>query len=130
MAATFAPRASGKQNPAQKGTLLYDIFAYQGWAAAFVGGLLSFNLIFPSDHPDIARLMGMWSVWMLTVPSWRARECAPEEKSALDILFLGMPLLNIALPLVWKSFAFVWTADMVMLFSVYYWKKAQRYLLP
>lgn len=23
-----------------------------------VGGLLSFNLIFPSDHPDIARLMG------------------------------------------------------------------------
>jgi hypothetical protein len=62
-ATTFAPRASGKTpNPAQPGTLLYDIFGYQAWLALFVGGLASFNLIFPSDKPDIARLLGMWSV--------------------------------------------------------------------
>jgi hypothetical protein len=62
-ATTFAPRASGKTpNPAQPGTLLYDIFGYQAWLALFVGGLASFNLIFPSDKPDIARLLGMWLV--------------------------------------------------------------------
>lgn len=57
-------------------------------------------------------------------------QCAPEEKSALDILFLALPLLNITLPLIWKSFPFVWTADMVALLAVYYWKNAQRYLIP
>lgn len=33
-------------------------FPLQAWAALAVGGLLSFNLIFPSDQPDIARLIG------------------------------------------------------------------------
>ena len=97
---------------------------------AIVGGLLSYNLLFPSDHPDIARLLGMWSIWALTVPAWRAKECNPEEKDALNYLFLGMPLLNIALPFVWKSFAFVWTADLVMMLAVYQWKGASRFLLP
>jgi len=132
IATTFAPRASGStgKNQAVKGSLLYEIFVWQGWLSAVAGGLLSFNLLFPSDHPDIARLLGMWSVWMLTVPSWRARECTAEEKDALNVLFLGMPVLNIMLPFVWKSFAFVWSADMVMLFLVYNWKNALRYLLP
>eukprot|EP00983_Pelagomonas_calceolata_P125084 1161180-Pelagomonas_calceolata.AAC.5 len=59
-AATFAPRSStakGK-NPAQKGTVLYDIFEYQAWLALAAGGLLSFNIMFPSDEPSIARLLG------------------------------------------------------------------------
>lgn len=59
-AATFAPRSStakGK-NPAQKGTVLYEIFEYQAWIALAAGGLLSFNILFPSDEPDVARLLG------------------------------------------------------------------------
>lgn len=35
------------------------------------------------------------------------------EKDVLNILFLGVPLLNIILPFIYKSFAFVWSADMV-----------------
>ena len=58
-ATTFAPRAStATQNPAYKGSLLYTVFEVQAWAALAVGGLLSFNLIFPSDHPDVARMLG------------------------------------------------------------------------
>jgi hypothetical protein len=34
------------------------VFEVQAWLALAVGGLLSFNLIFPSDKPDIARLIG------------------------------------------------------------------------
>lgn len=57
---TFAPRSStakGK-NPAVKGSVLYNVFEVQAWLTLVAGGLLSFNLIFPSDEPDIARLMG------------------------------------------------------------------------
>jgi hypothetical protein len=64
-ATTFAPRASGAtgKNPAYRGSVLYNVFEVQAWAALVVGGLLSFNIIFPSDQPDIARLLGMWSIW-------------------------------------------------------------------
>ncbi|EFN57343.1 hypothetical protein CHLNCDRAFT_13259, partial [Chlorella variabilis] len=114
-ATTFAPRASGAtgKNPAYKGSLLYTVFEVQAWAALALGGLLSFNLIFPSDQPDIARLLGMWSIWMFTVPSLRARECTDREKDALNLLFLAIPLLNVTLPFVWKSFPFIFTADCV-----------------
>jgi hypothetical protein len=78
-AATFAPRASGpSKNPAVKGSTLYWIFEVQAWVALAVGGLLSFNVIFPTDDPSIPRLMGMWSIWMFTVPSLRAKECMPK----------------------------------------------------
>jgi hypothetical protein len=67
-AATFAPRASSakQKNPAQPGTKLYSIFETQAYFSMLFGGILSFNLLFPSDHPDIWRLMGMWSVWMFS----------------------------------------------------------------
>ncbi|GLC37410.1 hypothetical protein PLESTB_001590400 [Pleodorina starrii] len=122
-AATFAPRSSTKsKNPAVKGSLLYDIFEYQSWICLVAGGLLSFNIIWPTDEPSIARLLGMWSIWMFTIPSLRAKECTPKEKDALNILFLLVPLMNVALPFVWKSFAFIFTSDVVALGAVYWWK--------
>ncbi|WVZ06264.1 hypothetical protein V8G54_019610 [Vigna mungo] len=66
-AATFAPRAStATKNPAVPGTVLYTVFEVQGYVSMLLGGALSFNLIFPSDEPDIWRLMGMWSIWMFS----------------------------------------------------------------
>lgn len=66
-AATFAPRAStASKNPAVPGTTLYTVFEVQAYASMLVGGALSFNLIFPSNEPDIWRLMGMWSIWMFS----------------------------------------------------------------
>nr|PNR28622.1 hypothetical protein PHYPA_029215 [Physcomitrium patens] len=123
-AATFAPRASSakNKNPAQPGTMLYTIFEVQAYISMLVGGILSFNLLFPSDHPDIWRLMGMWSVWMFTIPSLRARDCPGKEKEALNYLFLAVPLINVTLPLVWKSFAAVWSADVLAFFAMYTWK--------
>jgi hypothetical protein len=124
-ASTFAPRASGstgKPNPAFKGSWLYTVFDVQAWLALVVGGLLSFNVIFPSDEPDIARLMGMWSIWMFTIPSLRARECSQNEKNALNLLFLLVPLANVLLPFVWKNFGFIYGCDVALLFGVFAWK--------
>ncbi len=64
----------------------------------------------------------MWSIWMFTVPSLRARECTAPEKDALNLLFLAIPVLNVTLPFVWKSFAFIWSADVALLAAVLYWK--------
>ena len=64
----------------------------------------------------------MWSVWMFTIPSLRARECTDSEKDWLNYAFLAVPLLNVTLPFVWKSFAFVYSADCVALAAIYYWK--------
>ncbi|XP_074312178.1 protein RESISTANCE TO PHYTOPHTHORA 1, chloroplastic [Silene latifolia] len=122
-AATFAPRAStASKNPAVPGTTLYSIFEIQGYVSMFLGGLLSFNLVFPSNEPDLWRLMGMWSIWMFTIPSLRARDCSTKEKEALNYLFLLIPLLNVIIPFFWKSFAVVWSADTVAFFVMYAWK--------
>jgi hypothetical protein len=109
-----------------KGSLLYDIFEWQAWLSLAVGALLSFNLIWPTDEPSIPRLLGMWSIWMFMVPSLRAKECMPREKDALNLLFVLIPLMNVALPFVWKSFPFIFTADVVAVFATYYFKGVWR----
>lgn len=122
-ASTFAPRAStATKNPAKPGTVLYTVFEVQAYASMLIGGALSFNLIFPSTEPDIWRLMGMWSIWMFTIPSLRARDCSKDEKEALNYLFLLVPLLNVAIPFFLKSFAVVWSADTVAFLGMYAWK--------
>ncbi|CAO2839228.1 unnamed protein product [Amaranthus hypochondriacus] len=122
-ASTFAPRAStATKNPAVPGSTLYKVFEVQGYVSMLLGGVLSFNLIFPSNEPDIWRLMGMWSIWMFTIPSLRARDCSNKEKEALNYLFLLIPLLNVTIPFFWKSFAVVWSADTVAFFLMYAWK--------
>ena len=34
------------------------MFEAQAWLSLAVGGLLSFNLLFPTDQPSIARMLG------------------------------------------------------------------------
>lgn len=122
-AGTFAPRAStARKNPAVPGSTLYTIFEVQGYLSMVFGGALAFNLIFPSSEPDIWRLMGMWSIWMFTIPSLRARDCSKEEKEALNYLFLLIPLVNVILPFYWRSFSVVWSADTLAFIVMYTWK--------
>jgi hypothetical protein len=59
---------------------------------------------------------------MFTIPALRARECSAGEKDALNYLFLLIPILNVSLPFVWKSFAFIYSADVVALAALYAWK--------
>ena len=57
--------------------------------------------------------------WMLAVPSLRARDCPKREKDALNLLFLAIPLVNVALPFVWKSFGIPFAADVALMAAVY-----------
>ena len=38
------------------------------------------------------------------------------------MLFLATPLLNVALPFVWKSFPFIFSADCLLMAGIYAWK--------
>lgn len=67
-------------------------------------------------------MRSMWSIWMFTIPALRARECTAPEKDALNYLFLLIPVMNVALPFVWKSFPFIYSADVVALAGMYAWK--------
>jgi len=64
----------------------------------------------------------MWSIWMFTIPSLRARDCSNKEKEVLNYLFLLIPLINVIIPFFVKSFAVVWSADTVAFFVMYAWK--------
>ena len=59
---------------------------------------------------------------MFTVPSLRARECLPAEKDALNLLFLLIPVMNVALPFAVKDFGFIFSADVVALLGILAWK--------
>ena len=102
--------------------MLYTVFEVQAAISLVVGGLLACNVILPSDEPNIAKLMGMWMAWIITVPSLRARDCDQKEKDALNLLFVAIPLINVAIPIVWKSFAAVYSADVIAMAVVYGWK--------
>ena len=65
----------------------------QAYLSLVAGALLSYNLVLPSDEPNIARLMGMWSIWMFTVPSLRARECDPKVGGTTHKTFISCPIL-------------------------------------
>ena len=102
--------------------MLYNLFTAQGYLSLAVGGLLAFNVVAPSEGPSVMRALGMWSVWMLTVPSLRARACSKAEKDALNLLFVALPLVNVTLPLVAPDFGLVFSADVATMAAVYYLK--------
>ena len=59
---------------------------------------------------------------MLTVPSLRARDCSKAEKDVLNLLFVGLPLINVAIPLVTPDFGLVFSADVAAMAGLYYFK--------
>ena len=61
-------------------------------------------------------------MFLTAIPSLLARDCSKNEKEALNYLFLLVPLLNVIIPFFWKSFAVVWSTDIVTFFGMYAWK--------
>ena len=54
---------------------------------------------FPTVTLDISlRALGFWSFWLFIIPSLRARRPRGWEKLALNIAFLGSPIVTIGAP--------------------------------
>lgn len=54
------------------------------------------------------RVLGFWWWWLFIVPSLRSRRPGGLEKKALDIAFLGTPLISILAPVATKDTAIIW----------------------
>lgn len=98
------------------------------WGCGPFGCSVRFNLFFfffyqdSTFFPSSADLLFTFHSPNSAIPSLRARDCPSKEKEALNYLFLIVPLLNVAIPFFWKSFALVWSADTLAFFAMYAWK--------
>lgn len=100
---------------------LKRLFLIQAIVFIVVGGMLA-NDVVPGGIavPLVGRALGFWTIWLFTIPALRARKgTSKAEKSALNVAFLAMPLMNVALPTVTKDFGTIWAADVVLLTACY-----------
>eukprot|EP00179_Madagascaria_erythrocladioides_P029017 CAMPEP_0198333444 /NCGR_PEP_ID=MMETSP1450-20131203/18957_1 /TAXON_ID=753684 ORGANISM="Madagascaria erythrocladiodes, Strain CCMP3234" /NCGR_SAMPLE_ID=MMETSP1450 /ASSEMBLY_ACC=CAM_ASM_001115 /LENGTH=258 /DNA_ID=CAMNT_0044037963 /DNA_START=40 /DNA_END=816 /DNA_ORIENTATION=- len=100
---------------------LKDLFLYQGFLVGGIGGLLAYGT-FPGwngDIPLVAKALGFWTIWLFTIPSWRARKPTKVEKSALNVAFLATPLANLLIPIVSKDTFLIWSTNVLILLGCY-----------
>merc|ERR1719379_3144272 len=98
---------------------LKAVFVGQALIALVLGGFAAYDA-FPAFTIDISlQALGFWSFWLFIIPSLRARRPRGWEKLALDIAFLGSPLLTIGLPFVTKDPATIYNANLALLVASY-----------
>lgn len=65
------------------------------------------------------QVLGYWFWWLFIVPSLRSRRPRGFEKEALDIAFLGTPLVSLAAPVLTKDTGLIWFANFVIVAGAY-----------
>jgi hypothetical protein len=63
--------------------------------------------------------LGYWFWWLFIVPSLRSRRPKGAEKQALDIAFLGTPIVSILAPVATKDTGLIWLANFVVVTAAY-----------
>ena len=61
------------------------------------------------------QVLGYWFWWLFVVPSLRSRRPKGEEKKALDIAFLGTPLVSVLAPFATKDTGLIWAGKVYSL---------------
>eukprot|EP00526_Cylindrotheca_closterium_P017082 CAMPEP_0113620300 /NCGR_PEP_ID=MMETSP0017_2-20120614/10339_1 /TAXON_ID=2856 /ORGANISM="Cylindrotheca closterium" /LENGTH=317 /DNA_ID=CAMNT_0000529951 /DNA_START=14 /DNA_END=967 /DNA_ORIENTATION=- /assembly_acc=CAM_ASM_000147 len=75
---------------------------------------------FYSYNMDISiQVLGYWFWWLFIVPSLRSRRPSGAEKKALDIAFLGTPLISIIAPVATKDTGLIWLANFLVVSGAY-----------
>jgi len=98
---------------------LKNVFVGQSAIALVLGGFASFDA-FPGVTLDLSlRALGFWSYWLFVIPSLRARRPTGWEKKALNVAFLGSPIITIGIPFVLPEPSIVWSANLILLVASY-----------
>lgn len=64
-------------------------------------------------------VLGFWWWWLFIVPSLRSRRPTGIEKKALDMAFLGTPLISLLSPVVTKDTGLIWLANFAVVAGSY-----------
>jgi hypothetical protein len=65
-------------------------------------------------------VLGYWWWWLFIVPSLRSRRPSGNEKRALDISFIGTPLISILAPILFtKDTSLIWDANLLVVTTAY-----------
>lgn len=84
---------------------------------ALFGSFPWYNTI--SNMDTSISVLGFWWWWLFIVPSLRSRRPSGWEKEALDIAFLGTPLISILSPVVTKDTGVIWMANFAVVVGAY-----------
>ncbi|PXF49591.1 hypothetical protein BWQ96_00661 [Gracilariopsis chorda] len=107
---------------------LKQLFVFQAFLFLAIGGALAFDAVPGNSVPLVGQALGFWTTWLFTIPALRARKgTAKAEKSALNVSFLIMPLVNVFLPAFTKNCGLIWTADVSVLAACYLYYYARAY---
>jgi hypothetical protein len=75
---------------------------------------------FYSYNMDISiKVLGYWWWWLFVVPSLRSRRPKGLEKKALDVAFLGTPLISLIAPAVTRDTAIIWALNLAVVAGSY-----------
>ncbi|GKY92096.1 hypothetical protein MPSEU_000181000 [Mayamaea pseudoterrestris] len=75
---------------------------------------------FYSYNMDISiKVLGYWWWWLFVVPSLRSRRPKGFEKKALDIAFLGTPLISLLAPVLTRDTEIIWALNLAVLAASY-----------
>ena len=72
-----------------------------------------------SNMDTSIKVLGFWWWWLFIVPSLRSRRPTGLEKKALDIAFLGTPLISLLSPVVTKDTGLIWVANFMVVAGAY-----------
>ncbi|KAL7508129.1 hypothetical protein ACHAXN_005204 [Cyclotella atomus] len=64
-------------------------------------------------------VLGFWWWWLFIVPSLRSRRPTGKEKKALDMAFLGTPLISLLSPIATKDTGLIWLANFMVVAGSY-----------
>ena len=84
---------------------------------ALFGSFSWYNNI--SNMDTSIQVLGFWWWWLFIVPSLRSRRPSGMEKKALDIAFLGTPLISLLSPVITKDTGIIWVANFAVVAGAY-----------
>jgi len=74
----------------------------------------------PRYNMDISvKVLGYWWWWLFVVPSLRSRRPKGPEKKALDLAFVGTPLVSLLMPVVTTDTGVIWFANFAFVAASY-----------
>lgn len=65
------------------------------------------------------QVLGFWWWWLFIVPSLRSRRPIGREKRALDLAFIGTPLVSLLSPVVTKDTGLIWLVNFAIVAGAY-----------